>query len=178
MDEGHIDPDAAQRREVFAYFGLAMYYVQCLEKQLALLLAIEIRLSQTEMSETQFDKTLEDLWSRPFGPLVKSFGRLKEPREDEKDRLRKARDKRNWLVHHYFSDRSFEILSGPGRASMIEELSEAACLFQTLDQQLTNLTMELGDILGITQQSIDQELERLLRDREDIYERAIGLEGR
>ena len=47
---------------------------------------------------------------------------------------------------------------------MIEELQEAAELFEALDKLFTARTIEWGREFGITQQALDQELERLLRD--------------
>ena len=49
---------------MFARFGLAIYHAQCLEKQLALILATKYGLGPTRISKMEFDEILKDLDSR------------------------------------------------------------------------------------------------------------------
>ena len=163
MTVEHIDPESAQIREVYAYFGLAMYQAQCLERQLAMILATKYGPGPTRITSREFDALLERLFRRTLGHLVNEIGALVEVSEDEKEQLRDALSKRNWLAHHYFWNRAEEFLSESGRASMIIELQEVAETFQALDQILTNRTVEWAETFGITQQSIDEHMERLLQ---------------
>ena len=50
---------------------------------------------------------------------------------------------------------------------MITELQEAAYFFQTLDELFANKTIEWAETVGISQQTLDKELERLVRDQGD-----------
>lgn len=159
-----MDSESEQIREVFARFGLAMYLAQCLERQLALILATKYRPDPTEITRTEFDNILADLFSRTLGHLVTKVGKLAELGEGEKEQLREALNKRNWLAHRYFWERATAFISEPGRGAMIEELQEAACSFQALDELFTKRTIEWRETVGITQQSVDQELERLVRE--------------
>ena len=107
--------------------------------------------------------------------LVTKIGKLAELGEDEKEQLQKALNKRNWLAHRYFWERAAAFISESGRESMIKELQEAACSFQALDELFTNRTIEWRETVGITQQSVDKELERLVREA---LEREPGSEAR
>ena len=99
-----MDPES-EPREVFARFGLAMYLAQCLERQLALILATKYGPGPTKITRTEFDNILADLFSRTLG-LVTKIGKLAELGEDEKEQLQKALNKRNWLAHRYFWERA------------------------------------------------------------------------
>ena len=110
-DGEHIDPKSAQIREVFARFGLAMFEAQCLERQLALILAMKYRPGPTEISRPEFDNILEGLFARTLGQLVREIGTLAELSDDDEKRLQEALIKRNWLAHHYFWERATEFLS-------------------------------------------------------------------
>ena len=48
---------------------------------------------------------------------------------------------------------------------MIEELQELTYSFETLDELFTNRTIDHAKSLGITQQLLDETLERLVRDQ-------------
>ena len=159
----HIDPESAQIREVSARFGLAMYRAQCLERQLAIIMATKYGPGPTRITREEFDALQEGLFRRTLGQLVSEIGKLVEVNEDEKEQLKDALKKRNWLVHHYFWDRAVMFQSESGRASMISELQEIAEYFQALDEIYTNRTRVWGETVGITQLSIDEDKERLLR---------------
>ena len=109
MTVEHIDPESAQIREVYAYFGLAMYQAQCLERQLAMILATKYGPGPTRITSREFDALLERLFRRTLGHLVNEIGALVEVSEDEKEQLRDALSKRNWLAHHYFWNRAVEV---------------------------------------------------------------------
>ena len=163
----HIDPESEHVKEVFAHFGLAMYRAQCLERQLAMILASKYGPDPTRISRTEFDNTLEGLFSETLGQMVSKIKKLSALSEDEAERLKKALEKRNWLAHRYFWERATEFMSEFGRASMISELQDATCLFVALDESFTNKTFEWGEPYGITQQSVDKEMDRLIGGRED-----------
>lgn len=157
-----IDDVSEQVKEVYAYFGLAMYKAQCLERQLAMALATRYGPGATNMTEAEFDDLLESFFSKTMGRLVREIGEMAKLSEREKERLQEALDKRNWLAHRYFWERATAFMSEPGRVAMIQELQEAVDSFDALDQLFTARTMEWAEPMGITEQMVEREMERLL----------------
>ena len=94
MAEWDVDADPEQIKEVYARFGLAMYQAQCLEQQLALILATKYGPDPTTLSNTEFDNVLDALFSRTLGQLVNGIGKIASLSEDEEGRLQKAVTKR------------------------------------------------------------------------------------
>ena len=170
----NIDHESEQVKKVFAWFGLTMYQAQCLERQLAIVLATKYGPGPTRISREDFDHILEGLFSRTLGQLVSEVGRLAGLSRDEHERLQTALIKRNWLAHNYFWERAVQFTSESGRASMIEELQETGNSFVTLDALFTQKTIEWGETVGITEQFIDEELEKLLSnwERDDEFGRS------
>ena len=164
-DEAHLDPESEQIRDVYAHFGLAMYQAQCLERQLAIILATRYGPGPTKLSRTELDEKFDDLFSKTLGQLVNEVGRLAKLTKDEEKRLQEALSKRNWLTHRYFWERAIEFLSESGRASMIRELKATTHSFNTLDELFTNKTIEWARTVGITQQTLDKELERIVSEQ-------------
>ena len=163
-DREHIDSESEQIQEVFAHFGLAMLQTQALERQLAVILVTKNGPSPNRMTECEYDISLEDLFSKTLGRLVKKVETVGQLSEDEQEQLQEALKKRNWLVHRYFWERAKEFLSEPGRASMIEELLETAELFQSLYELFTSRSVEWFEEAGITKREIDQAIEQAERD--------------
>ena len=158
------DSESEQKREVFAHFGLAMLQAQALERQLAIILVTKYGPGPNSITGTERDKILEGLFSKTLGTLVNKVGTAPQLSDEDKEKLSQALAKRNWLAHEYFWDRAKEILSESGRASMIEELKEAAEYFQTVDELFTSRSVEWFEEAGITKREIDQAIEQAERD--------------
>ena len=83
VDGEHIDPESEHIKEVYAYFGLAMYHAQCLEKQLVMILATKYEPGPTRITRTEFDSIFEELDSRTLGQLVSEIKNLKALSNEE-----------------------------------------------------------------------------------------------
>lgn len=161
-----VNLDSEQVREVFARFGLAMFLTQALERQLAIFLASKHGESQG-ISRAQFDSLLGSNFQQTLGKLVRDLQEHKVsiPSNLQQD-LENALKQRNWLAHHYFWVRAVDFTNGNGRIRMIEELKAKAHFFEQLDQLLTKMTKEWGQRHGITDEVLQEELERLLEDHQ------------
>ena len=162
-----VELDASQIREVYAMFGLAMYQANCLERQVAIMLAIHYARDSTSISEEELSTIYEGLFSKTFGQLVKEIETLALLCEEEQSGLSHALVKRNKLAHRYFWERAIEFLSEAGRSAMIEELEDDVHFMDTLDGLLTNRTLEWCEKVGITEDMVDEQLERLIRGLDD-----------
>ncbi len=156
-----LDPESEQIREVYAWYGLAMYLAQCLERELAMVLSTKYGPGPTKITRGQFDDLLESMFSKTLGQLVRDIRELANLSEYETEQLQVALDTRNWLAHRYFWERAVDFMSESGRESMIEEIQEAAHAFQTLDELFTKKTLEWGEPYGFTQERLDQEVKWL-----------------
>ena len=109
-----LDPESEQIREVYALFGLALYLAQCLERELAMLLAVFVEAEL--MTVWDYDARFAESFQFTFGSLVTKFTEVagsEHPRLT--GQLAKAVDDRNDLAHHYFWDRAVRFSSTEGR---------------------------------------------------------------
>ena len=132
-----LDSESAQIRDVFAWFGAAVFQAQGLERQLAINLAAHYGTDPAIVTKADFDELLEMLFSKTLGSLTQSATDLPEITTSERNELEEALRKRNWLAHNYFWEKAIDFLSESGRASMIEELRDAAHQFEQLDRHFT-----------------------------------------
>ncbi len=156
------DPESEQTKEMYAWYGLAMFHAQCLEKQLGIVLATKYGPGPTRITRGQFEDLLNSRFSRTLGQLVREIRKLANLSEGEAEQLQAALVKRNWLAHHYFWDRAVDFMSEAGRDSMIEELQEAAHTFHVLDELIHRETEEWGEARGVSQEVVNKYLQRLM----------------
>jgi uncharacterized protein YutE (UPF0331/DUF86 family) len=76
------------------------------------------------------------LFSKTFRKLVLRFRKCVEPPSDFDERLQKAREMRDWLVHHYFWERVNQFQIPEGRSAMIQELDQITDQLHSLYEEL------------------------------------------
>ncbi|MNJ34582.1 hypothetical protein D3C77_293000 [compost metagenome] len=133
--------DHLQSRELFSYFGLAVYYSQALEQQMANFIIL-IKVAAGDMSsEEQLKENFEKKLSNSLGQLVREISHYFTFPEDEMDLLRHIWKMRNFIVHDYFKQKIHATFTEEGRVSMINELKqfcEDAAKLQALLQRHTH----------------------------------------
>lgn len=159
-----LDPVDEHVKEVYARYGLAMYYVQCVERQLAIAMATVYGPGTSQITGAQYEELLENLFQRTFGGLITKLRNDVPVPADFEARLEDARRRRNFLAHHYFWERAGHFTTEAGRRAMIEELTEHQEFLAALDAQIYDLTLEWGQRHGVTEEMIAHEMERLTQE--------------
>ena len=138
----NIERGSEEVREVFARYGLAIYRAQCLERQLSIILATKYGPGLTQISGEELDENLEGLFARTLGRLVQKIKTCEiQPRS---------------TAHHGYFWEPVELLS-----ERCFDDSSRRRFFRTL-------VPWSGERLGITEQSVDQELQRLIRAQNEV----------
>ena len=157
--EGHI------RREAFAYFGRAMYYAQCLEQQLGLMLATMYNRQFFEAPPEERDAFYDRELRKTLGQMVKALDNKINVSPTLQQRLEKAVDIRNRLAHDYFYERARHVHFIEGMEEMISELQEMTEFLDELDQEFTGITRKfLKKNFGITKEQLEEETAKFIRD--------------
>lgn len=159
-----LPAEAAQRRETFARFGLAMYQAQCVERQIGILLATTFNPDFLRTSPGERDRFFEREFAMTLGRLVTSLRRCIDVPHGLDQRLRRAVELRNWLAHEYFWQRPGSILTWDGRERMIAELQEAADFLDAIDEELTSIADNWLHRVGVPRDVIEAEMDRYLSD--------------
>jgi len=159
-----LDPESEQIKEVYARFGLAMYQAQCVERQLAVLLATEYGPGLHNMTRQQYEELLESLFKKTLGGLIHKLREAVDLPSDFESTLREALNKRNWLAHHYFWERAGHFMTEQGRRLMVDELQVIATELDELDQTLIHVSRKWMEKIGMSEEVVQIEMDRLLRE--------------
>ena len=156
-----MDKETESRKEMFAHFGLAAYHAQCYEYELGNILALQIRLDGKVNSLEELFSLDDENSKRTLGGLLKDIRRFVNFDNKSEEILNDALLKRNFLFHNFFSDNSFKILSIKGRNEMIAQLNDFSESFKIAESLAQNLTSLLMNALGITDEQVKAEYEKL-----------------
>jgi hypothetical protein len=165
-----------QVKEVFTYFGLASYQAQCVERQLAVLLATAFGPGIRNVTSSEYDELLEGLFKKTLGTLIRTLQESAELSKDFEQILHRALKKRNWLMHHFFWDRAGHFALKKGRQHMIEELQEIADELGLLDTMLIAIGRAWSASIGLTDEKIDAELRAVISEANEMLEVATANE--
>ncbi len=144
-------------KDVYAHFGLAVYFSQALEHGLvnALVFADLIpsrgpAVKSREQWEKAFDSFMDGHFRTTLGRMIRSLQLVVTVPADLESVLRVALEKRNWLAHHYFRERAEDFMTENRRNKMIAELDEARDLFEKADKRLGEVMKPLRVKYGFT----------------------------
>ena len=158
-----LDAESQQIREVYAMYGLAMYHAQCLERGLAMTIAV---LNSERLTTWDYDARLAEQFESTFGQLVLRFAELTGEKHSQLVvKLGSAVDDRNKLTHHYFWERAVAFCSVDGRNEMLHELATIGDRFISLDGELSELTAGM-----VSEEVLRTHIDRLLSGAEEPHD--------
>ena len=161
-------------KEVYARFGLAVYYAQVLEHGLVnALTVLDLIPSRRHLarSHDEWGAEVDAFTNRHFettmGRMLKTLRGVTQVGAELEGLLRDALTKRNWLVHDFFRDRVAEFLSVAGRERLLDEVDACRELFQRADQRLEAIAEPLRKKAGITDEMLEREYRRMFGHQRD-----------
>lgn len=158
-----LDPESEQVREVYAYYGLAMYWAQCLEQSI-----FQHLLFFDHFPKAVADYTTPENWAADFdsyeerelgqtmGKLIRRLQQVGRPTVEVEKSLARALKARNWLAHGYFADRALEFNASSGRQQMLEELEAIKDQFKDCSAQLDEVSLPAARALGFTDEMLEK----------------------
>lgn len=164
-----VKDDDEQHKEVYAYFGLAVYNAQVLEHQLINMLILMKVANKEKVSIAEIDNLFDRYFLKTMGQLFHELVKTYTLSENEKIELREVLRSRNYIVHDYFKEKIWLIVTQKGRESIIKELISFNNGLKKMDKRLVELATRYYKKVGITEEIINREFEKLKYKAEKCY---------
>ena len=156
------EPEDYSEKEVYAFFGLAAYSAQVLEKGLVNLV-VTFKTFGLPITRAQFDVIFEAHDSCTLGQLLRAARDHHIPIPDDTDELlTQALEERNYLNHDFFADHAGHFMTESGRRTMIQRLSDLASLFNGADRLCEPIYRPLLERMGVSEESLQQHAHELI----------------
>lgn len=150
-------------KEVFAYFGLAMFTAQVLEHAIVNALVISDLIPNRrdkavsrESWGLEVDQFMDNHFENTMARLIKAFRKVATVSDELEQSLGQSLQMRNFLAHRYFRERATVWLTEKGRDSMIAELQEVRDLFQKTDDLIGEMVKPLYRRYGFTEETLNR----------------------
>jgi hypothetical protein len=145
-----LDEDDYQAREMYAGYGLAMYYAQVLERALANAITMAQSTSAEFGTRTDSDGATFSKSGAVVDELVDRLGPFVADDVDLVADLEKALELRTEFAHHFFWKHVVDADSREGRERMIAESEEAKDRFWSTTERLEPVLRRFLESLGIS----------------------------
>jgi hypothetical protein len=158
LEEYLNDDINGQHRLIYAYFGLAIYYCQCLEETFTIMLwthRIFKKRAKTNKEVNEIINAFENS-KKTMGMLLKELKQCYRIPQDTIDDLNKILETRNFLIHNYFKVEIQKVYSDVGRKEMINFFCDFTDQTKTIDDQLKSYYRNYTDRLGLTEERINE----------------------
>jgi hypothetical protein len=164
MRDDFPPPEDYSEKEVYAFFGLAAYYGQVLEKGLVNMVVV-YRAFGLPITPKQFDDLFNEHESKTFGQLLVLAKKHGIPIPDSISKLlSEALNKRNYLNHHFFADHAGHFAAEKTRKLMIERLCSYIELFRNADRASETVYKPILTKMGLTDEFIEKHVSDLLME--------------
>ena len=161
--------ESEQHKEVYAYFGLAVYWAQVLEHQIANMLVVSRIMQGQVVSEDEFDVLFTKKLANTLGQLINEITQTYKLSESDKKELKEVLDLRNFIVHDYFKEKIQLFVTTKGRELMINYFIEFRDKCSKIDKRLVDLASLYYQRLGITKEWINEQVEQIKKEAREKY---------
>lgn len=157
-NEYQTEEDDGKHRLVYAYFGLAIYFGQCLEETFSIMLwtnRIFKKKVKTNLEVNEIIFAIENS-KKTMGNFINEVKHSYSLTTSIVDQLDKILDTRNYLAHKYFKLHIEKFHSEIGQLEMIKYFCDFIDDSNQLDEDLKAYYTKYTDKLGLTEGRIEQ----------------------
>ncbi len=158
----NIDNESWIIREIYAKYGLAMYFAQCIETSIVnLMVALKLK-DRYKINRSEIDIFFQKKYQKTLGNLLKSLKTVMKLPKNLENNLIELLDLRNYLAHHYFRDKAIIFDDKEKRKNMLLELKNFILKLKKGDIKIQSIVENISKEYGITNDVINKIMKNLL----------------
>lgn len=155
--------EGEKNKLIYAYFGGAIYYSQCLEETLTMMLWMNRIFKKQAKSNKEVNEIIDAIENskKTMGNLLNEVKENYGISQSHLDGLQMVLDKRNFLVHKYFKVEIQKFYSEKGKIEMLKYFGDFIDESLAIDNELQNYFSRYKSKLGFTEEKIKQLMEEM-----------------
>jgi hypothetical protein len=158
--------DSETRKELFAWYGAAMYAAQLFEVELVTLLLAMQRLGDPEVTLGKLDRMDDVLSRKTLGFLLAELKKRTRMNSEFEQLLSSYRDKRNYLTHRFFYENGQKMMSTEGIEELTTELQDIEHQLREADAIAVKMSENARSASGIPVEEFQTYIDRLMESED------------
>jgi len=165
-----LPDDGSQHKEIYAFFGLAMYQASVFEVAVAnAIVPFKIAIEQGSFATREefheaFDLEMASQFKRGLGDLLRTLGKVHALPKELGGQFHRVLDRRNFLAHHFFRENAETFYSVAGREEMLGFIRSSIAMFDDATDALADFLQPKLDAVGLTKGRLAAEFRIYLQD--------------
>jgi RecB family exonuclease len=127
-------------------------------------MTVAFRVKGLCLTLSEYDALFEEHDKKTLGQLLKRARTAVAIPTEVDALLEDALEKRNWLAHQYFADRSVPFTEKDGRSDMIRELQQLTILFKKADTATVSIYQPVLRQMGVTDEKLNSLMDEMKRE--------------
>jgi len=164
--QGAYMDDIEARKELFAWYGAAMYAAQLFEVELVILLLALKRLREPETEPHEYDRLDSLLSKKTLGALLKELKKHCEIAQEFEDLLIGYRDSRNYLAHEFFYKNANAMRTRKGVETITSELQHIERQLREADMIATKMSENVRKASGIDEEAFQEHVSKTMQSEQ------------
>lgn len=155
--EYETENDDGRHRLVYAYFGLAIYFGQCLEETFSIMLWTDRIIKKKVKTNEEVNEIIDAIENskKTMGNFINEVKQSYDLTTLIVEQLDTILDRRNYLAHKYFKLHIAKFHSEVGQLEMMKYFCDFIDDSKQLDNQLKVYYAKYTDKLGLTEERIE-----------------------
>lgn len=153
----HIDSKLIE--PIVLQVGAAVQDSQRLELSLSYITTLLVDLNAGALSDPEFEWTMESLGKKTLGRLISAIREFMDLDNEATQVLKEALSSRNFIIHHFFQERSELFLTSDGRKNALSEVRTKRKAMIRAFEILDPVAQLLMKLKGIDTTAIQQKIQ-------------------
>lgn len=163
LDEYESEDDNGRRKLIYAYFGLAVYFSQCLEETFSIMLWTDRIFKKKVKTNKEVNDIIDTIENsrKTMGSFINEVKQSYDLPEELREDLGIILSKRNYLVHKYFKLEIQKMYSETGRKEMLGYFCKFIDDSKEIDKELKSYYSAYTERLGLTDERIEELMDEM-----------------
>ncbi len=175
IEEFNSEDENGKSRLIYAYFGLAIYFAQCLEQTFTNMIWIDRVFKKKVKFQNEINEIIDAVENskKTMGVLIREVKTEYSLPENLVVDLKKVLDTRNYLAHKFFKEQVQKFHTELGKKEMLKYFCDFIDDSKEVDNELNNYYCHYTKKLGLTEERI-RELIEILKEKETERVKALA----
>lgn len=167
--EHEQEDENGKSKNVYAYYGLAIYQSQCLEESFSLMLVTNRILKKMLKTNRDINDFMDKLETskKTMGVFLNEVKQAYDLPEALKDDLSILLDTRNFLVHKYFKVNIQKFYSEVGQREMLKYFCDFVDRSRAMEDTLKDYYLHHLEGMGLTEEHIQSLMDEIISEEQE-----------
>jgi len=173
IEEYELEDDNGKHKLIYSYFGLAIYFAQCLEETFSNMIIIHRIVNNNIKTNNEINEIVDSIENskKTMGNFIHEVKQVYNLTEELENSLIESLNTRNYIVHKYFKLHIEKFSSDIGKREMLNYFCNFISTVKKIDKDLERYYQIYMQKLNMTEELLNQIMNEMndleiLRDQE------------